>query len=117
MTDSSPIAWRAIAYGTPVLASDGAKVGSVREVLGSDAEDIFHGIRTNIGGGPNDDVLIFANDVTAITTDSIATDMTAAEALALPRYSEAATYHLASVGWLRKHVAWQRDSKSDKEPG
>ena len=36
---------------------------------------------------------------------------------ALATYDETATYHLASVGWLRKHLGWQRDSKSDEEPG
>jgi hypothetical protein len=28
-----------------------------------------------------------------------------------------ATYHLASVGWLRKHLGWKKDAKSDEEPG
>jgi len=36
---------------------------------------------------------------------------------ALPAYAEHATYHLASVGWLRRHVGWKEDSKSDEEPG
>ena len=27
------------------------------------------------------------------------------------------TYHLASVGWLRKHLGWSKDSASDEEPG
>jgi hypothetical protein len=36
---------------------------------------------------------------------------------ALPTYDEVATYHLASVGWLRKHLGWSKDSASDEEPG
>ena len=36
---------------------------------------------------------------------------------ALPDFDEPATYHLTSVGWLRKHVGWKADSESDEEPG
>ena len=45
MTDNDAIAWRAVTYGTPVSSSDGTKVGTVHEMLGSDEEDIFHGVR------------------------------------------------------------------------
>src|SRR5262249_7049590 len=40
MTDATPIAWRAITYGTPVLASDSSKIGTVREALASAAAHI-----------------------------------------------------------------------------
>ncbi len=39
MTDSTSIL-RAIVYGTTVVAVDGMQLGTVREVLGSDADDI-----------------------------------------------------------------------------
>ena len=45
MSDSAPISWRTIIYGTPVMSSDGQRVGEVHEVLGDDADDIFHGLR------------------------------------------------------------------------
>ena len=35
----------------------------------------------------------------------------------LPAYDETATYHLASVGWLRKHLGWRKDARGDEEPG
>ena len=35
----------------------------------------------------------------------------------LPDFDEPASYHLASVGWLRHHLGWKADSKSDEEPG
>ena len=38
--ENVPIGWRGVIYGTPVTTGDGARVGTVREVLGSDAEDI-----------------------------------------------------------------------------
>ena len=117
MNDSTPIAWRAIVYDTPVLSSDGARLGRVREVLGSDAEDIFHGIRIAVDRRGADDVVVTADHVTTITREAVGTDVASADAAGLPRYDDEATYHLASVGWLRKHLAWRRDSGSDEEPG
>jgi hypothetical protein len=116
MSDTDPISWRGIIYGTPVLTSDGAKAGTVREVLGSDADDIFHGLRVALAHG-NRDVMIAAGDITTITTASVATDLSKEAIEALPTYDDVATYHLASVGWLRKHLGWQKDSESDEEPG
>ena len=109
-----PIAWKAIVYGTPVHASDGSPAGDVREVLGSDSEDIFHGLRVRLTGGKAD-VMLSADHVTALTTTRIDTDLTPAELHALAPYEEHSSYHLASVGWLRKHLEWQKDSESDAE--
>ena len=117
MSDPTPIAWRAIVYDTPVSAADGTRIGRVREVLGSDAEDIFHGLRVSTDGKVSDDVMLAADHVTGITLDEVSTDLARDAASDLPRYSEQATYHLASVGWLRKHLGWARDSESDEEPG
>jgi hypothetical protein len=114
--DSDPIGWRGVIYGTAVTSADGAKVGTVREVLGSDSEDIFHGIRVALASAKRD-VSVTANDVTALTTDEIRTRLTRSEIEALPTYDEVASYHLASVGWLRKHLGWTKDSSSDEEPG
>ena len=47
----------------------------------------------------------------------VQTGLSAAEAEALPTYVDEATYHLASVGWLRKHLGWTRDSGKDEAPG
>lgn len=116
MSEANPVSWRVIAYGTPVISSDGVSVGTVREVLGSDADDIFHGVRVALAAGHRD-VTISVDDVASMSEDAIRTDLTGAEVQALPAYDEQATYHLASVGWLRKHLDWKRDSKSDGEPG
>lgn len=117
MTDDSPIAWRAVAYDTPVLAVDRTAVGRVREVLGSDVEDIFHGIRVNLDGRVAEDVVILASDVTTMSRSAVATRLAADEIRTLPRATDEATYHLASVGWLRRHLGWSRDSRDDEEPG
>jgi hypothetical protein len=115
MATNDPVSWRTIVYGTPVLAVDGTQVGTVREVLGSDAEDIFHGLRVQMAGRV--DAMLLAEDVSELTRESVTTAKTAAALKALPDFDEPATYHLASVGWLRKHIGWKQDSKSDEEPG
>lgn len=110
-----PVGWRHVTYGTSVLASDGTKVGTVHEILGSDAEDIFHGIRVQLSS--KRDVMVSSDDVSDLTTDGVSTGLTRAEIDALPPYDDVATYHLASVGWLRRHLGWQQDAKSDEEAG
>lgn len=116
MSDSPPISWRSIVYGTPVMSSDNQAEGTVREVLGSDSEDIFHGLRVSLSASKRD-VMLAADDVAGFTADRVSADLTRAELEGLPTYEEHATYHLASVGWLRKHIGWSKDSKSDEEPG
>jgi hypothetical protein len=64
--ETNSIAWRAVVYETPVTTADGARVGTVREMLGSDAEDIFHGIRVRLTAGHRD-VMIRADDVSTLT--------------------------------------------------
>ena len=41
----------------------------------------------------------------------------AADMEALPDATDEATYHLASVGWLRHHLGWREDDRGDEEPG
>jgi uncharacterized protein YrrD len=115
MSDTDEISWRAILYGTPIFAGDGSAVGTVHEVLGSDAEDIFHGIRVAMHG--HHDVMLPAENVSGITSSAVTSDLSAAQIDNLAPYDDEASYHLASVGWLRKHLGWKRDSKSDEEPG
>jgi hypothetical protein len=116
LTDDDPIAWRAIVYDTPVFAAGGEHVGTVREVLGSDAEDVFHGLRVGADDEKGDRLLL-ADDVSLITRSRIETGLSADEVAALKPYHEQDTYHLASVGWLRRHLGWRKDSQSDEEPG
>ncbi len=115
MSGNDSIGWRGVVYGTQVLGADGKRVGTVREILGSDQEDIFHGVRVAIDR--HHDVMLPAEDVADLTTSAVTSTLSAAEIEALPAYDEPATYHLASVGWLRKHLGWKQDSKSDEEPG
>ena len=116
MADSDPVGWRGVVYGTPVTAVDGVRIGAVREVLGSDADDIFHGLRVGLGTGHRD-VMVPADNVMLMSAARVETDLTRSAIEALPAYDETATYHLASVGWLRKHLGWKKDDTSDEEPG
>lgn len=116
MPDTQPGSWRTIVYGTPVTSADGTAMGTVREVLGSDAEDVFHGVRVELGHG-RPDVLLPAGDVAAISPGGVATGLTAAEFATLDPYDETAGYHLAMVGRWRRHLGWKRDAASDEEPG
>jgi hypothetical protein len=115
MGDNDPVSWRDVVYGTPVVGADGTRAGTVREILGSDEEDIFHGVRVAVAH--QRDVMLSAEDVAGLTTSAVTSSLPAAEIDALPAYDEHATYHLASVGWLRRHLGWRQDSKSDEEPG
>jgi hypothetical protein len=116
MSSPDPIGWRGIVYGTPVTAPDGSRVGTIREVLGSDSEDIFHGLRVGLALGHRD-VMVPSDNVTTMTAAEIGLDLSRSALESLPTYDEVASYHLASVGWLRKHLGWTKDSASDEEPG
>ncbi len=116
MPDEQATSWRSILYGTPVIGNGDERLGAVREVLGSDAQDIFHGLRVRLADQRRD-VMISAVDVDDISGDGVRTSLTRPDVEAMAPYDESATYHLASVGWLRKHLGWQRDSTSDEEPG
>jgi hypothetical protein len=63
------------------------------------------------------DVMVAADDVTSLARDRIATSLSRDRFAGLPSYDEEGTYHLASVGWLRRHLGWVRDSEADEEAG
>jgi len=112
---SDPVAWRGVTYASPVFSEDGTKVGTVHEILGSDSEDIFHGVRVRLLN--RRDVMVAADDVTSLSTDGVSTQLTRTAIEALPTFAESENYHLSSVGWLRKHLGWKQDSSSDEEAG
>jgi hypothetical protein len=116
MVDGDPVSWRGLVYGTAVVASDGPRIGSVREVLGSDADDIFHGLWVALDGAKRD-VMLDAEEIEGLRSGDVRSSLSAAQIKALPTYDEVATYHLASVGWLRRHLGWTKDSTSDEEAG
>ncbi|HEX3510106.1 MAG TPA: hypothetical protein VHT27_03305 [Solirubrobacteraceae bacterium] len=50
MDEGLPVAYQMLDAGVPVLASDGAEVGTVGSVLCAPEEDVFHGLLVNVPG-------------------------------------------------------------------
>ena len=50
---ADPRSWYAVEKGWKVLAADGSDVGTVHEVLGDEAADIFDGLAVSKGLGSN----------------------------------------------------------------
>jgi hypothetical protein len=51
MDHGAPIAYTVLGEGTPVLASDGTQLGTVRRVLADEGTDIFDGITVDTDAG------------------------------------------------------------------
>ena len=72
-----PVAWRYVKEGTPVHGSDGEQLGTVATMLGSDQEDIFHGIAVSPGFLGTTRV-VRADDVVAMTPARVDVSLDAA---------------------------------------
>ncbi len=83
MSENQPISWRSIVYGTPVVSSDNERAGEVHEVLGDDADDIFHGLRVALAGGHRD-VMVSADTVTSMSADEVRVELSRSDLEALP---------------------------------
>jgi hypothetical protein len=103
-----PIAWRGVAEDTPVRTSDGQSVGTLSDLLGSDREDIFHGIVVHLGRFGHH-VFVAADDVTLMTRSYVDVSLTSDEIHALPKHDEERQYDLGMVGFFRKHPGWVRE--------
>src|SRR5205814_540388 len=74
---SDPVSWFVIEPGWEVVGSDGKKVGTVEEVVGDSAEDIFNGLAVSIGlERPR---YVPAEQVEAITDGRVRLSLSAAE--------------------------------------
>jgi hypothetical protein len=65
-----PVAWNYIEPGTDVIGREGVKIGTVAEMLGTEAEGIFHGIALNPSGSGSNK-LIYADSVTSLTPSQV----------------------------------------------
>ena len=68
MTDEVPIAYEALAKGTPVLSSTGAEIGTVEHVLADSSLDLFDGIVVKTQDGLR---FVTADQVGLITTTAV----------------------------------------------
>jgi hypothetical protein len=102
-----PVAWRAVPEDVPVR-SDGQQVGTLYDLLGSDEEDIFHGVVVQLHSGSKR-VFVAADDVTLLTATHVDVSLSAGEMAALPVHDEERGFELGMVGHLRKHPGWVRE--------
>jgi hypothetical protein len=76
-----PTSYLALRRGTPVLASDGARIGRVRRVLAARAQDVFHGLLVDTDAG---DRVIGADLVAALRERAVVLRVDAAACRDLP---------------------------------
>jgi len=77
-----PVAWSYVQPGTTVVGREGEKIGKVSQMLGTEAEGIFHGIALDPArGGPAR--VISANDVTGLTPSQVSVRISANDVDAL----------------------------------
>jgi uncharacterized protein YrrD len=108
--DERPLAWIAILDRTPVYSSDGQRVGTISEVLGSEDEDVFHGIEVS-EGILGRTVLIPAVHVSDITNKRITTDLPADAIRSLPEYQSEQSFQLGFVGLFRRRLGWVQERR------
>jgi PRC-barrel domain len=108
--DEGPVSWKTILAEMPVFSSDDDEVGTVHEVLGSEQEDIFHGIVVR-SGLLGKDVVVVAQDVTGLGEKRIDLALSAEQVRALEPFKEEESYHLGIVGLFRHRVGWVPESR------
>ena len=81
MAEDEPIAYTALAKGTPLVSSTGHEFGTVEHVLQDSSLDLFDGIAVNTTSGLR---FVDANLVGAITTARVETTLTDDQIASLP---------------------------------
>jgi hypothetical protein len=79
------IAWTVLDRGHDIVASDGSKVGTVKEVVGDRTKDIFSGV-TYSPGFTQPDLFVPADAISEITDQGIVLTLDEAGAAALEPY-------------------------------
>lgn len=105
--DETVVAWMAMPYRAPVVASDGTEIGKAESLLGDEEEDIFHGIVID-RKGDGKRVEVAADRIKKITDKHVVTDLVAGDVAQLPPYREERWYHIGWGGLFRKRPEWQR---------
>jgi hypothetical protein len=103
-----PVSWRVVPQDVAVRGSDGVALGSVHDLLGSNDEDIFHGIVIRLAvGGRN--VFVPVDDVALMTGSHVDLKLTAEQVRSLPDHAEDRTFHLGWKGVFHKNANWVED--------
>jgi hypothetical protein len=82
MADTDPIAYTALAKGTPVLSASGAEFGKVEHVLSDDSLDLFDGLAIKDADGYR---FVDATQVGSITAAAVHTTVTDEQVHSLPK--------------------------------
>ncbi len=102
-TPDQPIAWLAVQNETPVRSADGQTVGSLADLLGSEREDIFHGIIVHLDANGRQ-VFVPADDVTLMTPSYLDVAFTADQLHSLPEHTEERQAELGWIGRFRREL-------------
>lgn len=90
----TPISYEALALHTPVLTSSGAEIGTVAHVLADEHLDVFDGIVVKTHRGIR---FVNRDQISAITTASVQTTVSDAEAEELPQPSGEPIFEVDSL--------------------
>lgn len=108
--EAEPVSWLTIRSETPVFSSDGEEVGNIHEVLGSEQEDIFHGIVVR-SGLLGKDAMVPAEHVTHMSDQRIDLSLSAEDMRALEPFKEEESYHVGIVGIFRRKLGWVSEGR------
>ena len=82
-----PVAWAYVEPGTDVVGREGVKIGKVRAMLGTETENIFHGVALDPAQGGSVRV-IPADSVTSLTPSEVQVQVSTEEVEGLEEYAE-----------------------------
>jgi hypothetical protein len=122
-TDGTPIAYGALATGTPVNTRDGHRIGSVEHVLEIPEEDLFDGIVVATADGLR---FVDRDQVLTITDRAVTCDLDEAAAATLPAPEGSEVYHVDALqdagsslhdrfGRMFRRGKWTLDQNPDQD--
>ena len=108
--DGTAISYKLLERGTPIMSSDGTRVGTVDRVLENEREHIFDGIVMGTDGGER---FVDAPEVARIAERAVTLSIDAAQSAQLPAYERGAPEYSANLrsgrvgrffggGWKRR---------------
>jgi sporulation protein YlmC with PRC-barrel domain len=100
-----PIAYEALAAGTPVHAQDGGQVGTVKQVLADEEEDVFDGLVIDTDTGSR---FIDADQVAHIAEHRVDIRLTNVEVAEQPEHEEGAPAYRSEAPVGRGRDLWRR---------
>jgi hypothetical protein len=100
-----PIAYQALAAGTPVHAQDGGQVGTVKQVLAVEEEDVFDGLMIDTDTGSR---FIDADQVAHIAQHRVDIRLTTAQVAEQPEHEQGAPVYRSDAPVGRGRDLWRR---------